>query len=210
MKNIFKNLFLLTITLVTTTSCVSDDDFEIPTIRNPFFSEDFQTATPNTDLDLTGWTNFAEQGTWLWREKTYTSSGVTNGYAEFSAYGSGSAVNEVWLVSPAIDIAGKSSPVLKFSVAQHHLDVDSPDNSLTAYVSTDYDGTNVLAATWTPLSGTDIPTSSVSWYEFVKSTVNLTPFEGDIYIAFKFKGSGTNTTLDGAFQIDDVKLFNEN
>ena len=206
MKNIFKNLFLLTITLVTTTSCVNDDDFEIPTIRNPFFSEDFQTATTNTDFDFTGWTNFAQQGTWLWREKVYSG----NGYAEFSAFGSGSAVNEVWLVTPAIDISGKSSPVLKFSVAQHHLDVDSPDNSLTAYVSTDYDGTNVLTATWTPLSGTNIPTSSVSWYEFVKSTVNLTPFEGEIYIAFKFKGSGTNTTLDGAFQLDDVKLFNEN
>ncbi len=206
MKNIFKNLFLLTITLVTTTSCVNEDDFEIPAIRVPFFEENFDTATTNTDFDFTDWTNFAQQGTWKWREKVYSG----NGYAEFSAYGSGSAVNEVWLVTPAIDIAGKSSPVLKFSVAQHHLDLDSPDNSLTAYVSTDYDGTDVSTATWMPLSGTNIPTSSVSWYEFVKSTVNLTPFEGEIYIAFKFKGSGTNTTLDGAFQLDDVKLFNGN
>jgi hypothetical protein len=205
MKNRLKYLFLLTITLVTATSCVNDDDFEIPSIRNPFFSEDFQTATTNTDLDFTDWTNFAEQGTWKWREKTYSG----NGYAEFSAFGSGSAVNEVWLVTPAIDIAGKSNPVLKFKVAQHHLDVDSPDNSLEVFVSTDYDGTNVLAATWTVLNA-DIPTSSVSWYEFVQSTINLTPYNGEIHIAFKFKGSGTNTTLDGAFQVDDVLLFNEN
>lgn len=210
MKNIFKYLFLLTITLATTTSCVKDDDFEIPSIRVPFFNEDFETATNNTDLDFADWTNFAEQGTWKWREKTFTSSGVTNSYAEFSGFGSGSAVNEVWLITPAIDITGKSSPVLKFSVAQHHLDVDSPGNSLTPYVSTDYDGTNVLAATWTPLSGANIPNKSVVWYKFLQSTINLTPFEGNIHIAFKFKGSGTDTSLDGAFQVDNVKLFNAN
>ena len=83
MKNIFKNLFLLTITLVTTTSCVNDDDFEIPTIRNPFFSEDFQTATTNTDFDFTGWTNFARTRYMVVERKTYIV--VTNGYAEFSA-----------------------------------------------------------------------------------------------------------------------------
>ena len=206
MKNIYlKTVLLVTLFLGVATSCVNDDDFVIPSIINPFFEEDFETATTNTDFDFVGWTNFAQQGTWLWREKTYGG----NGYAEFSAFGSGSAVNEVWLVSPAIDIAGKSSPVLKFSVAQHHLDVNSPDNSLQVFVSNDYDGTNVLTATWTALNA-NIPNSSVSWYTFVNSTIDLTPFNGEIYIAFKFKGSGTNTTLDGAFQVDNMKLFNEN
>lgn len=206
MKNkILKTVLLATLFLGVATSCVNDDDFAIPSVINPFFEEDFNTATTNTDFDFVGWTNFAQQGTWKWREKTFSG----NGYAEFSAFGSGSAVNEVWLVSPAIDITGKSSPVLKVDIAQHHLDVDSADNSLQILVSTDYDGTDVLAATWTALNA-NIPNSSVSWYEFVNSTINLTPFNGEIYIAFKFKGSGTNTTLDGAFQVDNMKLFNEN
>lgn len=206
MKNkILKSVLLATLFLGVATSCVNDDDFSIPTVINPFFVEDFETATNNTDFDFTDWTNFAEQGTWKWREKTFSG----NGYAEFSAFGSGAAVNEVWLVSPAIDIAGKSNPVLKVDIAQHHLDVDSPDNSLEVLISTDYDGTDVLAATWTTLSA-DVPNSDVSWYEFVNSTISLTPFNGEIYIAFKFKGSGTNTTLDGAFQVDNMKLFNEN
>ena len=206
MKNkILKTVLLATLFLGVATSCVNDDDFAIPSVINPFFEEDFNTATTNTDFDFVGWTNFAQQGTWKWREKTFSG----NGYAEFSAFGSGSAVNEVWLVSPAIDITGKSSPVLKVDIAQHHLDVDSADNSLQILVSTDYDGTDVLAATWTALNA-NIPNSSVSWYEFVNSTINLTPFNGEIYIAFKFKGSGTNTTLDGAFQVDNMKMFNEN
>ncbi|WP_445721363.1 choice-of-anchor J domain-containing protein [Flavobacterium sp.] len=205
MKKIFNFLFTTTILLSLMTSCISDDDYVIPPVRIPFFQEDFETATNNTNLDLTDWTNFAEEGTWLWREKTFGG----NGYAEFSAFGSGSASNLVWLVSPSIDLNGYSSPVLKFSVAQHHLDVDSPDNSLEVLISTDYDGTNVLAATWTAVNA-NIPNSTISWYQFVKSTVALPSTNGNIHIAFKFKGSGTNTALDGAFQVDNILLYNEN
>lgn len=205
MKKIFNFLFTSTIILSLTTSCISDDDYVIPPVRIPFFQEDFETATNNTNLDLTDWTNFAEEGTWLWREKTFGG----NGYAEFSAFGSGSASNLVWLVSPAINLNGYSSPILKFSVAQHHLDVDSPDNSLEVLISTDYDGTNVLAATWTTVNA-NIPNSTISWYQFVKSTVALPSTNGNIHIAFKFKGSGTNTALDGAFQVDNILLYNEN
>ena len=205
MKKIIKNILILTSTIVLTTGCVSDDDFDIPKLRVPFFEENFETATNNTNLDLTDWTNFAEDGTWLWREKTFGG----NGYAEFSAFGSGSTSNLVWLVSPAINLNGYSSPILKFSVAQHHLDVDSPDNSLEVLISTDYDGTNVLAATWAAVDA-NIPNSTISWYQFVKSTVALPSTNGNIHIAFKFKGSGTNTALDGAFQVDNILLYNEN
>ncbi|HMQ43669.1 MAG TPA: DUF5689 domain-containing protein, partial [Mariniflexile sp.] len=46
---------------------------------NTIIQEDFQTATNNTNLDFAGWTNFAQAGTWLWREKVFSG----NGYAEF-------------------------------------------------------------------------------------------------------------------------------
>lgn len=210
MKKIFsKAALLLSVTAGLLTSCVSEDNFDIPAVRDPFFKEDFQTVTNNTDLDLPGWTNFAEAGSKLWREKTFTSGGVTNGYAEFSAFNSAEASNKVWLISPAINMDTYAKEKLAFSVCQHHLDVDSPGNSLQVFVSTNYDGTNVLAATWTPVNA-NIPTKSAAWYAFYKSVVDMSGYTGNVHVAFKFTGSGTDTTLDGAFQVDDFYMYNEN
>lgn len=207
MKKLFKTIlpFVLLVTLFT--SCINDTD--LPSLRIPFFKEDFQTVTPNTNLNFTGWTNYAETGTWLWREKTYTTSGVTNGYTEFSGYGSPSAVNKAWLISPALNMDLYAKEKLTFSVAQHHLDVDAAGNSLQVLISTDYDGTNVLAATWTPLEA-NIPKKAESWYKFLISTIDLSSYTGNVYVAFKYTGSGTDTTLDGAYQIDNFFVYNDN
>lgn len=205
MKNIIKTI-LATVALLSLNSCVSDDDFSIPTLRVPFFQEDFQDVTNNTNVDLEGWTNYAEEGSWVWREKIYSG----NGYAEFSAYNSGADSNIVWLITPGISLASYDKPVFKCAIAQHHLDVDAEENSLQVLLSTDFDGTNVTDATWTTLDAT-IPTSDVSWYEFLTSTIDLSAYSGStVYIAFKFRGSGNNTLYDGAFQVDDVLLYNEN
>ncbi len=210
MKKIIKTIFATALVL-SLVSCVKDDDTAIPQMKVPFFYEDFQSVTPDTNLDLTGWTNFAEEGTWLWREKTYTSNGTTNGYAEFSAYNSGADVNKVWLVTPSQDLSSYNNPKITFKVAQHHLDVDSPDNSLEVLISTDYDGSNVLGATWTSLTSANLPTMDTAWYEFLRSEISLGDYIGQtVYVAFKFTGSGNDDTLDGAFQIDDVIFFNEN
>jgi len=64
-NNLLKSLFLLTTTSVVLTSCVGEDDYVIPTVKTPFYSEEFQDIQHNTVLDLTGWTNFAEAGTIL-------------------------------------------------------------------------------------------------------------------------------------------------
>lgn len=176
-------------------------------LSNPFYVEDFQSSTNNTNLNTTGWTNYAEAGTWVWREKTFTSAGVTNGYAEFSAFG-GQALNKAWLISPALDFTTFTQKLVKFKVAQHHLDVNSPNNGLEVLVSTNFDGTNVLAATWVAVP-VNIPTTSTAWYAFLDSNVDLSSYSGTIHVAFKFTGSGTDTTLDGAFQVDDFKAFGQ-
>ncbi|MGY0391446.1 DUF5689 domain-containing protein [Bizionia sp. KMM 8389] len=165
------------------------------------FNEDFEDITNNTDLDIPGWTNFAEAGSWIWREKSYDN----NGYAEFSAFNSGSTSNIVWLVSPGIDMDAQENEALNFVAAQHHL--DSPANTLEVFVSTDYDGSDVLGATWEPLS-VNLPTQSNDWYEFVNSgLVDISSYTGTLYVAFKFTGSGTDETLDGAYQIDNFSIF---
>jgi hypothetical protein len=171
------------------------DDFEV------IYEEDFQDAIDGTDLDLPGWTNFAEEGSRVWREEAYQG----NGYAEFSTYGSGNAVNIGWLVSPGIDMDTQENEFFNFEAAQHHL--DSPLNTLEIFVSTDFDGSDVLGATWIPVSA-DLPTQSNSWYEFVDSgLIDISEYTGTLHVAFKVTGSGTDTQLDGAYQIDNFVIL---
>lgn len=208
MINKFRTYSFCAIFAIAMVSCVAEDDYATPPVGTAVLTENFQAITNNTNLDLTNWTNFAEAGTSLWREKTYTSGGVTNGYAEFSAYNSGNATNTVWLVSPALDGNAYAKKGVSFKVAQHHLDIDTPSNSLQVLVATNYDGTNVKAANWTVLPA-NIPTMNIDWYEFISSNINLSAYKGTIHIAFKFTGSGTNTALDGAFQVDDFVYYNQ-
>src|SRR5690554_82302 len=184
-----------------------DQDKCIPANIGDFtvvMEEDFQTATDNTDLNLPGWTNYAEAGTRVWREKYWQG----NGYTEFSPFGSGQASNIGWLVTPAIDMTGLSNGFLNFKSAQHHLDQDSPQNALQVFVSTDFDGTNVMNATWTQVPAT-LATSSNDWRVFVDSgLIDVSAYTGGtLYVAFKANGSDTLGQLSGSYMIDDVKIL---
>jgi hypothetical protein len=169
-----------------------------------FYEEDFQEAVDNTDFNIAGWANITEAGTRKWSEQTFDG----NGYAEFSSFGSGAASNVAWLVTPAIDMNSHTGEVLAFETAQHHLDGDSDGNKLEIFVFTSFNGTDIAGAT--KIEVTDqvaLPTSATAWYEFVASgNVDLSSYTGNIYIAFKFTGSGSNTALDGAFQIDNLTV----
>lgn len=168
------------------------------------YEEDFQTATNNTDLDFTDWTNFNEVGGYKWREKTFSG----NGYTEFSTYNSGDASNIAWLVTPGFDMDAQSNEFLNFKTAQHHL--DSPNNTLEVFISTNYDGSDVLGATWEPISAT-LASQANDWYDFIDSgLIDVSSYTGTIHVAFKVVGSGTNTTLDGAYQVDDFKMIATN
>jgi hypothetical protein len=99
--------------------------------------------------------------------------------------------------------------VLTFRAAQHRLDIDSPLNSLEVYVSTDFDGLNVVTATWTRLTA-NLPKQATPWNQFIGSgAIDLSAYKGKINIAFKYTGSGRNLALDGTFQVDDVQVFGE-
>ncbi|WP_268848508.1 DUF5689 domain-containing protein [Flavobacterium aestivum] len=171
----------------------------------PFFSESFQSVETNTKLNLPGWSNLVEKGTKFWLGTVYAG----NGYAEFNTTGTKVASNIAWLISPKIDMDLHTNEVLTFRTAQHHLDVDSPLNSLEVYVSNNFDGLNVTKATWIPVKVV-LPKQATPWYQFVGSGgVDLSSYKGKINIAFKYTGSGKNLALDGAFQIDDVQIFGD-
>lgn len=165
------------------------------------FSEDFDAGTDNSNLDFAGWTNFAEAGGELWTEQVYSG----NGYAEFSSWSTGDSSNIGWLVSPGIDMDAQENEFLNFETAQHHL--DSADNTLEVFVSSDFDGTNVLAATWTPVSA-NLASMSDSWYSFIDSgLVDLSGYTGTLHVAFKVTGSGTDSQLDGAYHVENFSIL---
>ena len=163
--------------------------------------EDFDTSIDNSTFNFPGWTNFAAEGTELWSEQVFSG----NGYAEFSSFRSGDDVNIGWLISSGIDMDAQTNEFLNFQIAQHHL--DSEENTLEVFVSTDYDGTNVSAATWQQISA-NLPTQSDSWYTFKDSgLVDLSSYIGTLYVGFKVTGSGNDQTLDGAYMLDDFKVL---
>ena len=173
--------------------------------NTPFFSEDFQSVKNNVNFALPGWSNIVEKATKLWKSMVYSG----NGYAEFNTTSTTAAENVAWLVSPKINLTGYKNAVLSFRSAQHDLKIDSPLNTLEVYVSTNFDGASVTKAKWTKLEA-KVPTLSTPSREFISSGgIDLSAYSGNINIAFKYIGSGKDKTLNGAFMVDDIKIFGE-
>jgi hypothetical protein len=201
MKNIIKS-FLAIITVSITVSCT--DDTEIAPFKPLIFSEDFPEAdiNYNATFDFELWTNFAETGTKLWIERDYNN----DGYIQFSSFGSGQASNIGWAITPAITIAEGANAVFSFSSASNF--VDNPDNKLEVFISTNYDGTNVLAATWTALDAI-VANNTTNNYTYIPSgEIDLSSYSGTVHIAFKVTGNGS--TQDGLFQVDKIKVYSNN
>jgi hypothetical protein len=202
-----KLLLLGFLALVSFTGCSPEDDIKNSDIIPYAFYEEFTSFTEATEGDpiaVEGWTNFAEVGAVKWNEGYY--SGTK--YAEFTSYQSGEVSNIAWLISPAINMDLFANEKLAFDVAQAY--VSSASNSLELLISTDFDGTNVLGATWTTVSFTLPPLNYDTNFDFFSSgIVDLSAYTGNIYIAFKGKGSGTNFSLDGTYEVDNIRIFDK-
>ena len=184
----------------------SEEDVAMTGKRNiPFFTEDFQSVKHNVNFALPGWSNIVEKASKLWRSMVTAG----NGYAEFNTTSTTAAENIAWLVSPKINLTDYKNSVLSFRSAQRDLKVDSPLNTLEVYVSANFDGANVTKAKWIKLNA-KVPSLSTPTREFISSGgIDLSAYSGNINIAFKYIGSGKDKTLNGAFMVDDVKLFGE-
>ena len=180
------------------------DDTELPVLKIPYYSEEFTNVQHNTILDLSGWINFNEFGATKWYERIFSG----NGYAQFNPYGTTDVKSVAWLISPSITVEADKNTKFSFQSAQNFVSDDA--NTIEVYVSTNFDGTNVLAANWTRVQA-NIANKNTTGYEFISSgEIDLNSFKtsGKVNIAFRATGSGTNTNLDGLFQIDDLKVYN--
>lgn len=184
------------------TSCSPEDDIKNPDLNPLVFSEDFSKgAVDNAVLNLEGWNNIAEVGTAKWKTQIYSG----NPYAEFSSFQSGDVVNISWLVSPVINMDSYKGEILQFQASQSF--VSSSANSLELLIATNYNGTNLATANWEPVNA-NLPTISSPYFEFIKSgEIDLSAYKGNINIAFKVKGSGTNNVLDGSYQVDAIRIY---
>lgn len=198
-----KILFILGFAaVVSLTGCSPEDDIKNPDFTPLIFTEDFAIgAVDNTILDNVGWQNIAEVGTIQWKEQIFGG----NPYAEFSSFQSNEPTNIGWLVSPSIDLDNSENEILQFQASQSF--VTSGANSLEVLIATDYDGTNLSTANWEPLSAI-LPTTTSTYFAFIKSgEIDLSTYTGTINIAFRVKGSGTNTALDGSYQVDAIRVY---
>lgn len=186
------------------TGCTQDSDVENQQTKKTLFEEDWSDNTDNTNLDTPGWTNYAQTGTRKFTEQVFSD----DGYAEFTSFGSGQALNVAWLISPAFDMDAQEGETLVFQSA--HAFLTNPlENTLELMVSTDYDGNiaNFNQASWISIP-VKTPTPNDDFYAYVNSgAIDLSGFHGTLHFAFKAKGSGSNTALDATFQIDNIRLF---
>lgn len=190
--------------LFSAVGCAPEDDIKNPAIEPFYFYQDFISNTADgEDLDIEGWTNFAEAGTVKWQQGIYSGSK----YAEFSGYQSGQPSNIGWLISPPINMDAKANEKLAFDVAQAY--VSSSSNSIELLVSKNFDGVNVLDATWKSIPFNKPPLNFDTNFDFFSSgVIDLSGYTGNIYLAFKVRSSGTNFSLDGTYEIDNIRIFN--
>lgn len=155
-------------------------------------NENFETQASGVDIAANGWVNSAVAGTRKWQGKFFS----PNTYAQATAFGSGLSNMETWLITPALNLS--VADTLTFESATAFWTHDG----LTVWISTNFDGTNVTAATWTPLSCNLAGSTSTNYVMEPSGDVPLTGFSGNGYIGFKYSGNSTSQTA--TYQLDNV------
>lgn len=172
---------------------------------NPFFSgifqEQFQTLT-DYDLiaDLSGWTGPLETGDRDWIARTYSG----NAYAQATAFNSGLSSMISWMITPSIDLSSATNPVLTFETKTGY----NNGATLEVMISTDYDGSATpWNFTWTNLNPTLANGGSTEYSDWVASgSIDLSSYNSDIYLAFKYSGSDGTTKNTTTWQVDNVLI----
>jgi hypothetical protein len=157
--------------------------------------ESFTSIADNADVILPGWANIAVKGTRLWRGKVFSG----NHYAQATSFQDAAAEMESWLITPEIvlDVPKK----ITFESAYAFL----VQEGLTVWIASDFNGTDVGAATWTQLNPT-IASGSDPENTFIPSgNIDLSGFTGPVRIGFKYVGSGPGGQTS-TFRIDNVKV----
>ena len=132
---------------------------------------------------------------------TYVWKHDTNGYYKASAYASGSAHEaESWLISPQINMAGATNPVLTFShVGRYFTDAATAKTQATLWIR------EAGSSNWTPL---EIPGEygvSSNW-NFGDVEVNLADYAGKtVELGYKYTSTASAA---GTWEVKNFKIEN--
>jgi hypothetical protein len=167
-------------------------------------NEDFENIITNTEIAISGWKNIAESGAKPYQGKLFSN----NHYAEINALASNQASVISWLISPPVNLSNSANEILSFQTK------DGFDNGavLQAYISTNYDGSNIPSkAKWVLLKA-NISKGSVSGLaaDWVASgNISLSGYSGAVFIAFRYEGADPVSVANKhttSFQIDNVRI----
>ncbi|MGB1205106.1 MAG: DUF5689 domain-containing protein [Chitinophagales bacterium] len=166
-------------------------------------SEDFSSATEFEDINLSNWTNWNEAGQLKWEARIYSD----NPFASMSAFGSEDSENVAWLVTSSFALSSTSTLTFESSTGFYVHD------AVEVLISTDYDGSNVGAATWQTVNCNlaSTPPAGENYSDWESSgDVDLSSFgtSGNAHIAFKYSGNPNNETT--SFRLDNIIVKEEN
>lgn len=153
----------------------------------------------NTTLNLAGWSNMPMEGNDPWVFGEFGG----DVFAKIQGYQANGPDVETWLITPSFDIS--TAQVLTFNTIIGY--PVSGHEALEVLISQNFDGTNVGAATWTPLSAniaseSDVPSGNFS--DKVPSGEIALPTGGTAHIAFVY--TGDNSTNTSTMEVDDVRV----
>jgi hypothetical protein len=166
------------------------------------YTENFDAMTVNDPVP--GWTQFDKTGTRQWLIKTYTNEGKN--FAEVTSYGNPKEKNDVWLVSPSIDLSAVTEAVIMFGAEVRY--PVAGQNYLKVWASKNFDPASPQSATWTELtSNFTLPTAGTG-SSAPAGAASLNSFTGGkVNIAFEYMGDGTVTpALATTFRLDNFRV----
>lgn len=185
----------------------SEDDVAMNETKcTPKVIEDFQTIllkedfeTTSGTINITGWTNYSEKGTKLWR--SYFDNDVQSRAANIGSFRSRNSATITWLITKEINLETTTEEFVSFDTSTSFAD----GSTLEVLISEDWNGdeTTITTANWQVLPAR-IATNNDDFASFINSTfINLSNYSGTIYIAFKYTGNG-DEDFDGTYELDNL------
>lgn len=161
-------------------------------------SENFDSFGDNDDIYITGWQNIATTGGRIWLAKVFSG----NSYAQATGYNSNLQSMVTWLITRPVNIS--TQKILTFQTAKAYWAHTGTNFPMEVLISTDYTGSNISTATWTPVTAV-LAKQSDPDHTFISSgNVNLPVSAGkSAVIAFRYTGSNTEST---SYRIDNIAV----
>ena len=183
-------------------------DVQFNGVRCNLFEQDFNGIGANSlTLTIPGWRNFNEVGSSLYQNAVF-GSGPTK-CAKITAFNAGGPTT-TWLISPAISLAGVTTPKLSFYSSAGFISALTPQ--FKVYISTTYPGSGTPSTYFTTqLSASFATPPATGFSSFLYSgAINLTAYAGQtVYIGWRYDGndpSGTASDATATYELDDVAV----